>query len=80
MGGGWPICRLQRGLDPELGFARDIGPSWWRRGEGWGARPARDACLGVSLRLATSDAPKDRLLERDGKSLDVGSNRFSVPG
>jgi len=65
------MCRLQSGWDPELGFARDIGPPWWRWGEGWGASPLpwEEPWAG------TSDAPKDRLLDRDGKSLDVGPNR-----
>ena len=41
-----------------------------------GSKPtAGDACLGKSLGLGTSDAPKDQLLERDGKSLDIGPSR-----
>lgn len=36
---------------------------------------AQDVCLGQSLGLGTSHAPKDGLLERDGKSLDVGPER-----
>lgn len=58
------------------GFAHDIGSSQWRQGEGWGASPtAGDACLGKSLGLGTSDAPKYWPIERDGKILDIGPNR-----
>lgn len=58
------ICRMQRGSDPELGFACDIGVSWRRQGEGRGASGA--VCLGKM------NVQKDCLLEGDGKSLAIG--------